>query len=81
MNPNFCQERSLLQLQTEFGAILYTAVEGYSHNVVISPQDAVIMEVNCGVEPKMEALLPAYASAAVCIYIGLNNVRLAISNP
>ena len=53
---------------------------GYSHNVVISPQNTVIMEVNCGVEPKMESLLPASASAAVCIDVGLNNIRLAWSN-
>jgi hypothetical protein len=57
-----------------------TVVKGYSHNVVISPQNTIIVEVNCGVEPKMEALLPAHASAAVCIYVSLNHIWLACSN-
>jgi len=43
---------------------------------VVSPQKTIVVEVASRIEPKMEPLLSTCASAAVCVYIGLDNIWL-----
>lgn len=47
---------------------------------MISPQNTIIVEGDCRIKPKMEALFSSNASAAICIYVGLNDVWLPRKN-
>lgn len=45
---------------------------GCLHDLRISPENAVLMEIVRGIEPETVSLFSAYASASIAINIGLN---------
>ena len=48
--------------------------------MVVSPKEAIIMEVGCGVEPQVEPLLSDYVRAPFSIDVGPQDIRFARKN-